>query len=219
MIDAQKEAARMLETLRRVIRERGFTQLKIQEVMGWGRSYISQLLTKQKTLRVEPLLQIVDAIGMQPAAFFAEHFKDPSSGSEAASTPIPAVSGAEIELEIRRKLDLLQGGLTGLVRVLVERRLIGANDLAAVLGGGEVVREIPLQPAKPAPAEKRRRGRKAAAKPADPVPVAPRRRGKKAAAKSPDPAPAPPRQRKKTVAETAEPAPAPQRGRKKKLAG
>lgn len=158
MIDAQKEAERMLETLRRLIRERGITQLQIQRQLGWGRSYISQLLTKQKTLRVEPLLQIVDAIGMQPAEFFVEHFKAPPSEAEPAPASPNALSGAEIELELRRKLDHLQSCLTGLVRVMVERRLIGGNESVAILGGGWAA-EAPAEGAEAAPA-KPRRGRK-----------------------------------------------------------
>jgi transcriptional regulator with XRE-family HTH domain len=181
MIDAQKEAERMLETLRRLIRERGFTQLKIQLVLGWGRSYISQLLTKQKTLRVEPLLQIVDAIGMQPAEFFAEHYRAPATEAPPAPAAAPAVSGAEIELEIRRKLDHLQSGLTGLVRVLVERRLIGANESAAVLSGSFPEASLALvePPADEAP---RRRRKKPAPEPAEIVPAAPRRGRRKLAA-------------------------------------
>ena len=180
MIDAQKEAERMLETLRRLIRERGFTQLKIQLVLGWVRIYISHLLTKQKTLRVEPLLQIVDAIGMQPAEFFAEHFKAPAAEAAPAPAAAPVVSGAEIELEIRRKLDHLQSGLTGLVRVLVERRLIGAGESAAVLSGS--FPDAPLALVEPAAEEApRRRRKKPALEPAEIAP-APRRGRRKLAA-------------------------------------
>ena len=46
--------------------------MKLQEVLGWGSSYISQLLTRQKALRIEPVLMILNVIGETPQAFFAE---------------------------------------------------------------------------------------------------------------------------------------------------
>ncbi len=85
MINAQEEVDRMLITLRNKIREKGFTQLKVQADLKWGRSYISQLLTKQKSLRVEQVLQILDVIGIEPAEFFAELFKWPVEEGKSAS--------------------------------------------------------------------------------------------------------------------------------------
>ena len=41
-----------------------------------GRSYISQLLTKQKSLRVEQVLLILNVIGVEPRRFFAELYVD-----------------------------------------------------------------------------------------------------------------------------------------------
>ena len=45
-IDA--EVDRYLTLLRNRIRQQGFTQLEVQQELGWGRNYISQLLTKLK---------------------------------------------------------------------------------------------------------------------------------------------------------------------------
>ncbi len=110
MINAQDEVDRMLIALRNKIRERGFTQLKVQADLNWGRSYISQLLTKQKSLRVEQVLQILDVIGIPPAAFFSELFQWPPEGAAARPS---LVADASIELEFRRKLDHLQSSLEG----------------------------------------------------------------------------------------------------------
>ncbi len=52
--------------------QRGYTQLEVQQELGWGRSYISQLVTKQKSPRVEQVLLILGVIGVDPAEFFAE---------------------------------------------------------------------------------------------------------------------------------------------------
>ncbi len=66
---------RCLTLLRNRIREHGFTQLEVQEQLGWGRSYISQLLTKQKALRLEQVLLILQVIGASPEEFFTTLFR------------------------------------------------------------------------------------------------------------------------------------------------
>ena len=75
----EKEIDRILTLLRNKIRERGYTQLEVQEKLGWGRSYISQLLTKQKTLRVEQILSILETIDVDPREFYAELYYLPVS--------------------------------------------------------------------------------------------------------------------------------------------
>ncbi len=72
MVRVQREVDRYLTLLRNKIRERGFTQLQVQEALGWGRSYISQLLTRQKALRIEQVLLILSVIGVDPREFFGE---------------------------------------------------------------------------------------------------------------------------------------------------
>ena len=67
----ERELDRVLTLLRNKIRERGFTQLEVQEALGWGRSYISQLLTKQKSLRIEQVLLILNVVGVDPGEFFS----------------------------------------------------------------------------------------------------------------------------------------------------
>ncbi len=65
MINIDMELDRYLSLLRNKIRERGFTQLEVQGPLGWGRSYISQLLTRQKALRLEQVLLILKVIGVR----------------------------------------------------------------------------------------------------------------------------------------------------------
>ena len=81
MITVERELDSVLTLLRNKIRERGFTQLEVQEALGWGRSYISQLLTKQKSLRIEQVLLILNVIGVDPSEFFGELYHFPASGS------------------------------------------------------------------------------------------------------------------------------------------
>ena len=66
---------RILSRLRTVISDQGFTQLEVQDQLEWGRSYISQLLTGQKSIRVDVMLLILDVVEVKPAEFFAEVFE------------------------------------------------------------------------------------------------------------------------------------------------
>ncbi len=74
MTAIERDLDRWLTLLREKIRERGFTQLEIQEALGWGKSYISQLFRRQKPLRAEQTLLILSVIGVEPGEFFAELF-------------------------------------------------------------------------------------------------------------------------------------------------
>lgn len=73
----QKEIDRILMLLREYIRQSGHTHLQVQAKLGWGRSYISQLLTKQKALRVEQVLLILDAIGVPFDELLRELIRSP----------------------------------------------------------------------------------------------------------------------------------------------
>ena len=83
----ERELERVLTLLRNKIRERGFTQLEVQDALSWGRSYISQLLTKQKSLRVEQVLLILNVIGVEPGEFFAELYRFPAELAAPATRP------------------------------------------------------------------------------------------------------------------------------------
>lgn len=74
---AEREVDRILNLLRAKIHEQGFTQLKIQKALGWGRTYISQLFRKQKALRFDQILQVLGVIEIDPADFFAEFYRLP----------------------------------------------------------------------------------------------------------------------------------------------
>lgn len=73
----EREVDRVLNLLRAKIHEQGFTQLKVQQALGWGRTYISQLFRKQKSLRFDQILQILGVIEIDPVDFFAEFYRLP----------------------------------------------------------------------------------------------------------------------------------------------
>ncbi len=152
MRSIEREIDRYLTLLRNRIREKGFTQLEVQEALGWGRSYISQLLTKQKTLRLEQVLLILNVIGADPATFFAELYplagaggapptRQPypvalnSSTPECASwvaEPAEAYDRAWSSRD-RQSLSELRSLVRGLVGLLVDKELIDLDDLTSAV--------------------------------------------------------------------------------------
>ena len=121
-IDA--EVDRYLTLLRNKIRQQGFTQIEVQQALGWGRSYISQLLTKQKALRLEQVLLILGVIGAEPVEFFRELYW-PGAAYAASRAAAPPGQAEELQGQLRD----VQAQLRGLVSLLVEKGLITAGDL------------------------------------------------------------------------------------------
>ena len=124
MRQVDKEVDRYLTLLGDKVRGRGFTQLEVQEALGWGRSYISQLVTKQKSLRLDQVLLILSVIGVEPAEFFAELYR-----------PRPVYSGAAAPMEPRmaavlgQELPELKAYLRAVRKLLLDKGLISADEL------------------------------------------------------------------------------------------
>lgn len=148
MMRVQRELDRALTLLRNKIRERGFTQLEVQEALGWGRSYISQLLTKQKSLRIEQVLLILNVIGVDPSEFFGELYRFPvaragigdpdgySRYSADGSRYDRGSSGGPESLpdeELRQSFEELQSLLRGLVQLLGRKGILEATELKAAV--------------------------------------------------------------------------------------
>ena len=72
-----RDITRYLSLLRNVIHESGWTQLEVQAQLCWGRSYISQLITGTKALRVDQVLSILKTIDVSPGEFFARLYRRP----------------------------------------------------------------------------------------------------------------------------------------------
>ena len=135
MMIVDKEVDRCLTLLRNKIREKGFTQLQVQEALSWGRSYISQLLTKQKSLRVEQVLLILSVIGVDPAEFFAElYYPGGAVGFENAGIysrrTQESWAGGD---EVTRDFEEMRSLVRGLVWLLIEKDLIDVDELTATV--------------------------------------------------------------------------------------
>ncbi len=156
MSSAEKELDRVLTLLRNKIRERGFTQLEVQEALSWGRSYISQLLTKQKSLRVEQVLLILEVIGVDPGEFFGDLYNFPHSGgrvrgSEYMEPPrgrgayepsmVAETSAVYDDPDFGKSFQGVRTLLRGLVNLLVDKSIINVDELTlsvnAANDGGE----------------------------------------------------------------------------------
>ncbi len=127
MMIVDNEVDRYLTLLRNKIREKGFTQLEVQEALSWGRSYISQLLTKQKSLRVEQVLLILDVIGVDPAEYFAELYYYPG-------TPAGWRAEGELGRSGGQKLagfEEMRAMVRGLVWLLIDKEMIDVDELTA----------------------------------------------------------------------------------------
>jgi len=64
----------IIDGARQAISQEGMTQYQVQAELGWGRSFISQIFTKQKGFRISDLLLILDALQVSPGGFFGQVF-------------------------------------------------------------------------------------------------------------------------------------------------
>lgn len=137
----ERELDRFLTLLRNKIRERGFTQLEVQQALGWGRSYISQLLTKQKSLRVEQVLMILDVINVPPSEFFSELYHFPPAYTQPVAGMEGASNGSELVIpggygppgDVVNAYRELSSLVQGLLRVLIEKKVIDPEELESAV--------------------------------------------------------------------------------------
>ncbi len=132
MRQVDREVDRYLTLLSDKVRGRGFTQLEVQEALGWGRSYISQLVTKQKSLRLDQVLLILSVIGVEPAEFFAELYQPRQYYSHA-----PAPMEASTAAVLGHQLPQLSAYLRAVRQLLLDKGLISANELALAVDAAD----------------------------------------------------------------------------------
>ncbi len=83
--DVKALVAPFLSLLDEKIRERGFTELEVEEALSWDRRHIRQLMAGRKALHVDEVLSVLDVIGVEPAAFYAELYGIPPAMSSRRS--------------------------------------------------------------------------------------------------------------------------------------
>ena len=129
MSKVTREVERILALLRNKIRERGFTQLEVQAKLGWGRSYISQLLTGHKNLRVDQVLLILEAIGVASSDFYEELYpKEPEPPARVMTDSVLADS-VLADSELFDEYLELRAVVRGLVHLLVDKEVVGLEEI------------------------------------------------------------------------------------------
>ncbi len=131
MRQVDREVDRYLTLLSDKVRGRGFTQLEVQEALGWGRSYISQLVTKQKSLRLDQVLLILSVIGVEPAEFFAGLYQPQHFYGRA-----PAMEPSTAEV-LGGELPKLRAYLHAVRELLLDKGLIKADELVVAVDAAE----------------------------------------------------------------------------------
>lgn len=124
---ARKEVDCLRASLRRMVEEKKIQQLHIQQKLGWGPGYVSQMYGGTKELRFEPFFQVLYAADIEPVAFFAAHYQ--WSGLSGEGKPAAETPGDPAVERLQRQLDQLRGTLDNVVRALLERNLISVNDI------------------------------------------------------------------------------------------
>ena len=138
VLSAREEVDRMLKLLREKIRDQGFTQLKVQEALGWGRTYISQLFRKQKSLRFDQILLILQVIEIDAAEFFAEFYAIPYQDGYGRPRLAKGARGRYASRfdDVFLDLDEMRVTLDTLTRHLVEKEIIDSDEFEAALEAG-----------------------------------------------------------------------------------
>ena len=120
-----EKVAPFLALLVEKIHQQTFTERDIEEVLGWKRQHIDQLKDGIQGLRVAEVIQVLDTIGVEPKAFFAELYGLPSSRAERPDAELARAELAEIARVVESIVDLLvaNGALTAgeLTRVIATR--------------------------------------------------------------------------------------------------
>lgn len=151
-MEVEHEIKRILDALRAAMRERKVTQLHVQEVMGWGKSYISQIMTHQKRLQVGQLLAILHAMGVTPRDFFAQLYGFPLvlPGKPGGAYPTRTARESEIAEapaweSLIDSIDDTPVLVRAIARTIVHHGVVDAAELVAAIRREEAkVREADL---------------------------------------------------------------------------
>ena len=129
----QNEVDRMLKLLREKIRDQGFTQLKVQEALGWGRTYISQLFRKQKSLRFDQILSILHVIETPAPEFFSEFYGLAYAEGDGRFAGFRVFGAPHEGAGLSEAVVQLQQTNNALKRLLIDKGLIDAGEFEAAI--------------------------------------------------------------------------------------
>jgi len=79
--DRKHEVAPVVEEIRTMIRRSELSQRRVEELAGFSKGYLSQLLAQNLDLKMWHVLTILDVFDMSPADFFESVFPRAHGGS------------------------------------------------------------------------------------------------------------------------------------------
>lgn len=88
--ERDRDTERVLQHLSRLVRTCGITQRRIEQLNGFKRGYLSQVLQGHITLSMRHVLGILMAIELPPTDFFAQLFAPPTE-SENRQPPLDEI--------------------------------------------------------------------------------------------------------------------------------
>ncbi len=91
----------VLDLLRKKIHEQGFTEPEVAEALNWRETYFEDLRSGTRGLRIDDLVSILDAIGIEARAFFTELYGPPPKSTD------PPAELADLAAVVDRITELL----------------------------------------------------------------------------------------------------------------
>jgi len=108
----------ILEELRLMIRRSEYSQRQVEEMAGFSRGYLSQLLARNLDLKVWHLLAILDIFGQHPSDFFGRVFGGAKGGLGGDALRDFAAGSGPLEDELAASFDrLYRVGLDSISRL------------------------------------------------------------------------------------------------------
>jgi transcriptional regulator with XRE-family HTH domain len=146
-VSDEEEVRRALKMLEALIKAHGSTKKALDQKLGKGPGYISQVLTGRLELKYRHILEILGALDLDPGLFFRALFLEPERPSESGRmmerfleglqkmgyygeklppAPLPLIDAAELDRRIRAAIE----------DALAERRDGTPSDGNFAAGGG-----------------------------------------------------------------------------------
>lgn len=116
-IDRNQVTRPLLEELRRMIKRSEYSQRRIEELAGFSKGYLSQLLAQNLDIKVWHVLAILEVFDMPPGDLFARVYpEDGDAPSSAHDDPLARLlrGGVQSLQHLRQRLELCEDAVSQL---------------------------------------------------------------------------------------------------------
>jgi transcriptional regulator with XRE-family HTH domain len=121
----EEQVERLRRALRHRIRDAGVSMREMEDRLGMGRDYLSQLLRGSMDLKAKHVLGVLAELGADPGEFFAELFP--------STLALHLDQARQDEEFIAIRQDISIEVIRNIVRTLRERGFISAEEAARLL--------------------------------------------------------------------------------------